>query len=114
MTSPQKSNRRRLLEEATELVDGDRNQDYGPPIEDFTRNVGQLNALGYRGPGCTCGNARLLVPHDWPIMIIAGKQSRNMVSPEKQDNWTDTAGYSACGWDTVCEEIKRGEEGSVG
>jgi hypothetical protein len=92
-----------VLEEANRLVNGERGQHYGPPIEDGTRVAGMLNALGYRGP-----DGRELQPHDWAIFLMAVKMSRIVVTPTKRDHWVDIPGYAQCGWNCVSSEAKEG------
>ena len=36
-----------MLHEANRLITGDRNNQYGPPTQDFARTAALLNALGY-------------------------------------------------------------------
>lgn len=91
------SNRRDLLNEAAELVDGDRNVQYGDPIEDFKRTADMWNA--YLG-------TTDLKPHDVAALIAMVKLSRIRWSPTKRDHWADLAGYAACGWDCVKREDK--------
>ena len=88
-----------LLNGAKELITGDRQNQYGPPAQDFKRTADILNAMGYRGPG-----GRLLVPHDTALMVMAVKMSRLVWSPGKWDHWADMAGYSGCGWECIMEE----------
>lgn len=106
------SRRAELLDEAKSYVDNDRNTAYDAPERNFARIAGQLNALGYRKPGPEDGDdgaaSALIEPHDVAIMMVAVKQARLMVSPGKRDNWTDTAGYAACGWDAY-EATREGE-----
>ena len=49
-----------LLKTADSLVNGDRNNQYGPPTQDFDRTANALTAMGYNGPG-----GRALVGHCW-------------------------------------------------
>jgi hypothetical protein len=60
------------------------------------RHTDQLNALGYRGP-----DGRMLEPFDNAIIEIALKQARNVGAPQVRDNWLDTAGYGAIGWEAA-------------
>lgn len=84
--------RTELLREAETIINGDRNNHYGPPDQDFTRTAGVLNALGYRAP-----DGGPLEAHDVAILQMAVKLSRLMWSPGQRDHWVDLAGYSACG-----------------
>lgn len=74
-----------ILQEAQRLVYGDRQQDYGHPIEDFTR-TGRMWAaiLGLE----------TVTPEQVAMCMAALKISRECHRP-KRDNRTDLAGYAA-------------------
>lgn len=93
------SPRASLLNEAKALVCQERNNDYGPPFEDFSRTADILNAMGYRGP-----DGRDLLAHDTAVILASVKLSRIVVSPQKRDHWADLAGYAACGHECADEE----------
>jgi hypothetical protein len=76
-----------ILEEALRLTTVDRNQDYGPPEEDFQR-TGELWSVILNA---TVG------PKEVALCMIALKISRAMYS-NKRDHWTDMAGYARCGF----------------
>lgn len=81
--------RRELLEGAADLVDGDRNNQYGDPRQDFQRTAALWNTyLGIED----------IEPHDVAAMMALLKLSRIRWSPLKEDSWMDLAGYAACGW----------------
>lgn len=88
-----------LLDEAKHLVTGDRNNQYGPPTQDFQRAADILTALGY-----TAINGRKLEPHDIALMVMAVKMSRLTWMPSHEDSWTDIAGYAGCGYECAVEE----------
>lgn len=85
--------RRQLLEEAIEIICGDRNVQYGEPTADFQRTANVLNALEFSVSG------KPLEPHHIAIIGMSLKLSRMTWSPEKHDHWLDVAGYAACGWE---------------
>jgi len=71
-----------ILLEAEGLVHGDRNADYGHPLDDFTRVAGMLRALkGWD-----------IKAEDIPLIMICLKLSRQSNKP-KRDNCVDGAGY---------------------
>lgn len=94
--------RRALLEEAVEIICGDRNNQYGPPTQDFQRTAELLNTMGYWHVDGD-GHCRELIAHDVALIMIALKLSRLVWNPEKRDSWLDLAGYAGCGWECVVE-----------
>lgn len=97
------SERTALLREAEALVMGSRNNQYGPPTQDFARTAAILNSLHFRKADGT-----ELQPHDVAVIQIAVKLSRLKWSPEKRDSWVDIAGYAACGWECAEEAAHNG------
>lgn len=88
------NNRASILSEAERLVNGDRNIDYGDPIDDFRRTGKMWSA--YLGVD--------VEPHDVAALMGMLKLSRIRWSPEKRDHWADLAGYAACGYDCSVRE----------
>ena len=85
--------RTHTLQTAESLINGDRNNQYGPPTQDFERTA-QLWST-YLEQHLEEG--RSLRGHDVAAMMILLKLSRISWSPEREDNWIDIAGYAACG-----------------
>lgn len=85
--------RSRLLRDAEQLVNGPRNDTYGPPSEDFARTARLWS--GYLGVEVTAA--------DVACLMILLKVSRLRATPNHQDSWTDAAGYAAAGWDCVTD-----------
>lgn len=75
-----------ILLEAERLTDGDRQAQYGPPEQDFSRTAAMWNALF----GWTA------TARDVAMAMICLKLSRQ-THQNKRDNWTDIAGYAKCG-----------------
>lgn len=78
-----------VLTEAEGLVHGDRNQDYGPPIEDFTRTAGMVSAMlahKLKEP---------LTAEEVGLIMCCVKLSRQIHKP-KRDSMVDLAGYAEC------------------
>ena len=98
-----KSPRSDVLREAERLITGDRNNQYGPPDQDFRRSAEAFNAYGYRGP-----DGRPIQPHDIALLVILIKISRLMWTPDKRDSWADIAGYVGCGFE--CAVIEAAEK----
>jgi hypothetical protein len=114
MAKPGPTQRRLLLDEAANIVDGDRNVSYGDPNDDFrkTAQYWSIHAGGvFRRKLEELSNPtvndiigvvdQLFDPHDVAIMMTQLKISRMAWSPTKKDHWLDGAGYMACGWDCV-------------
>lgn len=96
-----------LLAEADSLVNGDRNNAYGPPHQDFARTAGMLTADGYRKLDVK-GNPVAIDAHDVAIMVMLVKVSRLSWTPGKRDSWVDIAGYAACGYEAY--ELTKGDK----
>lgn len=94
--------RREMLTEAADLVDGDRNNQYGDPIGDFRTTANMWTAYLQRSNP----NAQQLQPHDVAAMMALLKISRIAWHHQKEDSWIDLAGYAACGLD--CAERQNG------
>ena len=95
------TSRSALLAEAQSLIDGDRNNDYGDPYDDFSTTASlwetYLNRIiEARGEG-----ELSLGAHDVAVMMILLKISRLSWTPQKRDHWVDIAGYAGCGWDCI-------------
>lgn len=91
--------RRQLLEESAGLIDGDRNKNYGSPVENFTNTAKLLTARFEHmlQPGV------VFTADDVATIQILTKISRMITSPSKKDHWLDIAGYAGCGWECVEE-----------
>lgn len=94
--------RAELLVEASKLIDGDRNVQYGDPIDDFSLTASMWQDY-LRRIMVTRNTPEevYLDPHDVAVMMLLVKVSRLAQSPEKRDHWLDIAGYAGCGWECV-------------
>jgi hypothetical protein len=97
------SPRASALDEARRLVTGDRNNQYGPPNQDFLRTAALLNALGYHREDAE-GVVHPIQSSDVAIIVAQVKVSRLMHSRRKRDSWVDLAGYAACGYECALDE----------
>lgn len=87
--------RKSILIEAESLVHGDRNADYGHPLDDFSRTAKMWSALlGIE-----------VAPEQVGLCMIAVKLSRQCNRP-KRDNLVDAAGYAET-VDWLLDEKKR-------
>ena len=98
--------RRTMLMNAADLVDGDRNAQYGDPRQDFSRTAAYWNThiagvidRKLAENGGQMNTREILGMEDVAIMMGLLKVSRLSWQPYKEDTWTDLAGYAACGWD---------------
>lgn len=82
------------LNKAEQLITGDRNNQYGPPTQDFERTAKMWEA--YLGIPVQA--------HDVAALMCLLKLSRIAWQPEKQDSWIDLAGYAACGYETTVKD----------
>lgn len=96
-----------MLREAEKLITGDRNNQYGPPTQDFQRTADLLNALGYKRLDAE-GVFHDILSSDVALIIAQVKVSRLMHSRGKRDSWVDLAGYAACGYECAAEEGEPG------
>lgn len=85
--------RSNLLRLAEELVNGDRQNAYGDPKQDFARTAAMWTVYLDGRSG--------IRPNDVAVMMILLKASRLSWMAGKEDSWVDIAGYAACGWDCV-------------
>lgn len=95
--------RSQLLIDAAKVIDGDRNVDYGDPIDDFSVTA-QMWQTYLRRIMVTRNTEEVYIdPHDVAVMMILVKISRLTQTPEKHDHWLDIAGYAGCGWECVTQ-----------
>lgn len=96
------SSRAKLLIDAANLIDGDRDVQYGAPIDDFSLTASMWEAYLRRTVITrNTGGEVFLDPHDIAVMLILVKVSRLAQTPEKHDHWLDIAGYAGCGWECI-------------
>lgn len=79
-----------ILEEAGRIVHGDRNKDYGHPLDDFSRTAAMATGMlsAKLKPACK------ITAEEVGLFMILVKVSRQVNRP-KRDNMTDAAGYAA-------------------
>lgn len=87
-----------VLDEAKQLITGDRNNQYGPPTQDFDRTAGMASAFGFQV------NGQPLQGHHVAIFMMLLKVSRLAWTPAKRDSWVDASGYAGCG--AECAGVK--------
>jgi hypothetical protein len=107
-----------ILEKANELVNGDRQQDYGDPWINHARIAAlwQLYLVGRFGDferdDVYVSNRRVdIEATDAAMMMILVKVARLMESPNHTDSYVDLAGYAQVA--QRCAEVDYGNEQDV-
>jgi len=91
-------NRKEVLANANKCVNGDREQDYGSPENNFRTIAAMWNAYLGNKTGAARGVAPVaLDAKDVAAMLCLLKVARISSGHAKADNWIDLAGYAACG-----------------
>ena len=91
-----------ILTEAQGLVHGDRNSDYGHPLDDFSRTAAIWTVL----LGGKLKDGARIEPEDVGLCMVGVKLSRQINRP-KRDNLTDAAGYCETVRMVVDEKARR-------
>lgn len=87
------------LDVAKELINADRNQEYGEPAENF-KDIADMATILMRP---VLKSEARIEPHHVAMFMIAIKMTRMKTSPRKFDSWVDIAGYVGTGWEaTIC------------
>ena len=94
-----------ILTEAQGLVHGDRNADYGHPLDDFSRTAAIWTAL----LGGKLKDGAHIEPEDVGLCMVGVKLSRQINQP-KRDNLTDAAGYCETVRMVIDEKARRANE----
>lgn len=88
--------RKELLEEAAKITNGERQEHYGTPEDNFARIAALWNAyLGIQDPFLALSTS------DVAAMMILLKIARTRSDPNHLDSWIDIAGYASCGGEIV-------------
>lgn len=98
---PTDSPRTELLREAVRLINGDRNNDYGDPVDDFAMTAQLWQVYLRRAMEARSLEEVYLDPHDVAVMMMLLKISRLSWTPAKRDHWLDIVGYAGCGWECI-------------
>ena len=87
-----------VLDKASEVVVGSRQDDYGDAGQNHARIAAIWSAL----------LDHPVTPADVAKMMIGLKLSRLTVSPDHEDSWVDIAGYAAIGGELTTEPCNDG------
>ena len=79
-----------VLEEAKDLIYGQRADDYGDAQSNFQRMADLVNPIIKKADG-------KLTPTDMALLMIQVKIARLQETPDHEDSWIDIAGYAALG-----------------
>ena len=88
------ANRSVLLAEASSLTSGERNKDYGDPVENMTDIASIFNAI----------TGHDIKPSEVPMFHIATKLARRRTSPLKRDHYVDIMAYVGIAYECEVEE----------
>lgn len=83
-----------ILEHASGLINGDRDEEYGHPGDDFARIANYWE--NYLGDRCPDG----LDVADVAALMVLLKVARLSHNVDHYDSWADIAGYAGC-WDRI-------------
>jgi hypothetical protein len=78
-----------LLQEAATLTAGDRNKEYGPPVENMQHIADIFNAI----------TGHQLTARDVPLFHVATKLARLYHNPTHRDSHVDCAAYAAIAYE---------------
>lgn len=87
-----------ILDEARDLICGDRNEAYGDPVESMTRIAAYFNLR--TGLNITARQAA--------IFLECLKDVRSDMNPGHRDSIVDRCGYSAIKWECALAETRDG------
>ena len=94
--------RQDVLDNASKCVNGDREQDYGSPENNFKTIAVMWNAY------IRASHRQELEAKDVAAMMAIVKICRISTGNAKADNWIDLAGYAACGGEGPGKDRKTG------
>ena len=90
------------LDQAFQAVMKDRNATHGNPEDNFATIAEYMNTY------CKSrGMSTFFSNYDVATIMVLMKTSRLATSSDKQDHWTDIAGYAACGAGCVAQTINQ-------
>lgn len=97
-------NRTECLETAKNIVNGDRQENYGNPENNF-KNISELWTT-YFNMAKNTEDWYDITPTDVANMMILMKMARLMNKPDHEDSWVDIAGYASNGCEIATNRKK--------
>lgn len=88
--------RAKILDDARQAVTADRQATHGRPEDTFAA-IAEFWGVYLNGIRDPATGWVEVAPHDVAAMLALLKIARLMANHEHEDNWTDLAGYAACG-----------------
>lgn len=92
-----------MLHEAQDLIQGDRQQDYGNKLQNFS----QIAMLWQGTLAMKLAPGQRITPEDVALCMMQVKIARLAKSPDHKDSIVDVAGYAGC-YDILQEERAEG------
>lgn len=100
-----------ILEEAARLTSGDRNKDYGHPLDDYAKTGIIWGALLHTwAKEAAKHEYPIPVPADLACLLMVGVKLSRQVNRRKRDNLVDGAGYLRCVEMIEVEQERRNAE----
>ena len=99
--------RLKILLEAADVTCGDRDVDYGEPLDNHQFIIDMWNP--YLKHAARVRGNHTLLPVDAAILMVLVKVARSVVSPTKEDTWVDGAGYFAIAGEIALTRSERNE-----
>ncbi len=93
-----------ILDKAGSAINGQRDQDYGSPEDNFGR-IAQSWTWYLTSRGLIQAGSDL-DGFDVALMMDLLKTARLINNPKSVDGWVDKAGYAACGGEIACKSVK--------
>lgn len=97
-------NRTECLETAKNIVNGDRQENYGNPENNF-KNISELWTT-YFNMAKNTEDWYDITPTDVANMMILMKMARLINKPDHEDSWVDMAGYASNGCEIATNRKK--------
>lgn len=98
--------RKDILDQANKCVNGDRDEQYGNPENNFKMIANLWMEYLENCGSVPNGTEVFLRPEDVASMMALMKIARIATGGPKEDSWIDLAGYAACGGEIVSAKIK--------